>query len=63
MRPVYFEGAYLDTPIYARDRLPAGQRLRGPALIEESGSTTVIPAQWHALVMEHGEILLERNEP
>jgi N-methylhydantoinase A len=59
MRPVYFEGAYRDTPIYARDRVPAGQRLHGPALIEESGSTTVIPEQWHACVLEHGEILLE----
>jgi N-methylhydantoinase A len=63
VRPVYFDGAYRDTPIYARDRLPAGQRLRGPALIEESGSTTVIPEQWHARVMEHGEILLERSDP
>jgi N-methylhydantoinase A len=61
VRPVYFEGAYRDTPIYARDRLPAGERLRGPALIEESGSTTVLPDGWHARVVEHGEILLERS--
>jgi N-methylhydantoinase A len=61
VRAVYFEGAYRDTPIYARDRLPAGQRLRGPALIEESGSTTIIPDEWHARVLEHGEILLERS--
>ena len=61
VRPVYFEGAYRDTPIYARDRLPGGQRLDGPALIEESGSTTVIPHEWHARVLEHGEILLARS--
>jgi N-methylhydantoinase A len=61
VRPVYFEGAYRDTPIYVRDRLPAGQRLHGPALIEESGSTTVIPDDWQACVLEHGEMLLERS--
>jgi len=60
-RPVYFDGAYRDTPIYARDRLPAGPRVEGPALVEESGSTTVIPSAWHARVLEHGEILLERS--
>jgi len=63
VRAVYFDGAYRDTPVYARESLPAGQRLPGPALIEESGSTTVIPVQWHARVMEHGEILLERSDP
>jgi N-methylhydantoinase A len=61
VRPVYFDGAYRDTSVYARHRLPAGQGVEGPALVEESGSTTVIPSAWHARVLEHGEILLERR--
>jgi N-methylhydantoinase A len=40
---VYFaETGFADTPIYFRDRLAAGNRIRGPALIEEHASTTVI---------------------
>ena len=61
LRSVYFGDAYRDTPIFARDRLPALHRINGPALIEESGSTTVIPDGWHARVLEYGEIMLERS--
>ena len=61
VRPVYFDDAYRDTPIFVRDRLPALQRVDGPAMIEESGSTTVVPDGWHAHVLEHGEIMLERS--
>ena len=61
LRPVYFGDAYRDTPIFARNRLPALQRVDGPAMIEESGSTTVIPDGWHAQVLEFGEIMLERS--
>ena len=41
-RPVYFGGAFRDTPIYDRSTLPAGFRLDGPAVVEEFGSTTVV---------------------
>jgi N-methylhydantoinase A len=46
VRPVYFDGAFRDTPVYDRAVLPAGFRLEGPAVVEEFGSTTVVfPAQ------------------
>jgi N-methylhydantoinase A len=60
-RDVYFEGAYRSTSVFIRDQLPAGQRIDGPAVVEESGSTTVIPPSWHATVLEYGDILQERN--
>ena len=43
-RPVYFRQAagFVDTPVYDRARLRAGDALAGPALIEEHASTTVI---------------------
>src|ERR1700674_4148951 len=41
-RPVYFNGAFRATPVYARAALGPGQRLPGPAVIEEFGSTTVV---------------------
>src|SRR5579871_524635 len=42
-RPVYFAGhGFIETRIFARDALAAGNRIKGPALIEEHGSTTVL---------------------
>ncbi len=40
-RPAYF-GTWLDTPVYDGDRLLAGNRIEGPAIIEEVTTTIVI---------------------
>ncbi len=43
-RPVYFAGAgaFVETPTFDRSKLKAGNRIAGPALIEEHASTTVV---------------------
>ena len=43
-RPVYFDeaGGFVDTPTYVREALLAGNRIEGPALVEEHASTTVV---------------------
>ena len=43
-RPVFFNeaGGFVDTPTFARDTLLAGNRITGPALVEEHASTTVV---------------------
>jgi N-methylhydantoinase A len=43
-RPVFFSeaGGFVDTPAFARDILLAGNRIAGPALVEEHASTTVV---------------------
>ena len=41
-RPVRFADAWHDTPVYARDRLPAAATLAGPAIIEQMDTTTVL---------------------
>jgi N-methylhydantoinase A len=41
-RPVYYGGRFHATPTYRRDALAAGNRIQGPALIEEYASTTVL---------------------
>src|SRR6185437_12915843 len=41
-RPVYFGQGFIDTPTFARAHLLAGNRIEGPALIEEHASTTVV---------------------
>jgi N-methylhydantoinase A len=40
---VWFEGhGFVDTRTFARDALVAGNRIKGPALIEELGSATLL---------------------
>jgi N-methylhydantoinase A len=42
-RPVYFGGhGFIEARTFARDGLTAGNRIKGPALIEEHASTTVL---------------------
>jgi N-methylhydantoinase A len=44
-RPVYFDevGDFTDTPIYDRELLAAGARIDGPAVIEQTDTTVLIP--------------------
>ena len=42
VRPVYFSGKWMQTNIYHRDELHPGDSLAGPAIIEETGATSVI---------------------
>lgn len=42
-RPVYFEGrGFVNVPVYERDRLQPGNRVKGPCMIEEVISSTVV---------------------
>jgi N-methylhydantoinase A len=59
-REVYFGGEFVTTPVIQRDRLVLNETVKGPAVIEESGSTTVLPPGWKAIVLGHGELMLER---
>lgn len=59
-RDVYFNGEFVATPVVQRDRLVLNETIKGPAVIEESGSTTVLPPGWKAVVLAHGELMLER---
>ena len=61
-RPVFFAGGFHDTPVLDRGRLPAGADLNGPAVLEEAGSTTVVPPGWALRVLESGDLMLERGD-
>jgi N-methylhydantoinase A len=60
VRPVYFDGAFRDTPVYDRAVLPGGFQLDGPAVVEEFGSTTVVFPDQQLEVDPHG-ILIVRS--
>ena len=41
-RPVWFDAAFVDTPVYDGDRVGVGHRLEGPAIVEERFTTIVL---------------------
>jgi N-methylhydantoinase A len=49
-------------PVYARDRLAAGQRLTGPAIVTETVATTWLAPGWRCVVDPVGNLLLERGD-
>ncbi|MFD0114510.1 hydantoinase B/oxoprolinase family protein [Streptomyces sp. NPDC058320] len=53
-------GAWRDVPLHRRDRLPPGDSVTGPAIIAESGSTTVVDDGWRAAVTDDGHLIMER---
>ncbi|NYT67237.1 hydantoinase/oxoprolinase family protein [Pusillimonas noertemannii] len=56
-KKVFFgSGGFLDTPIYDRRLLESGNRIDGPALIEEHASTTVVWPADHLLVDTFGNL-------
>ncbi len=58
-RPVWFaEGTVAETPVYWRPELSPGGRMRGPAIIEQFDSTTVVPPGFTATVDEWLNIIL-----
>jgi N-methylhydantoinase A len=59
-RPVWFDGARHDCPVWERERLPERAPLTGPAIVEEFGATTVIPPGWRGALDAHGNLRLER---
>ena len=61
VRPVYFDGAWRDTPVYDRATLSAGDRLDGPAVAEEFGSTTVVLPGQSLDVDPHGIMIVRRG--
>ena len=60
-RKAYFKetGAFLDTRIYDGGTLAPGSKVPGPAIVEEPGTTIVIPPNWKASVTGRGDYLLE----
>jgi N-methylhydantoinase A len=61
-RPIWFSetSGFVSCPVIDRYRLRWGDRVPGPAVIEELDSTTVVHRDYAALVDQHGNLLLRR---
>ncbi len=55
-------GRHHATPVFVRDALQAGDKLKGPAIIAEANATTVVEPGWQAELTARDHIVLERIE-
>jgi N-methylhydantoinase A len=61
-RPTTFDdGHTVDTPRYSRDRLKAGHRVAGPAILIQHNSTILLPPGYVAQVAEFGNLHVYRG--
>ncbi|MFC3959771.1 hydantoinase/oxoprolinase family protein [Halovivax cerinus] len=59
-RNVYFaDRGFVETDIYARPAVPTGDTIDGPAIVEESSSTTLVPPESAATVTQFRNLLIE----
>ncbi|EHK59244.1 hydantoinase/oxoprolinase family protein [Allomesorhizobium alhagi] len=59
IRPVWYDGTWHDTPVYAREKLPLDAVIQGPAILEQMDATTVLePGDW-ATTDADGNIVIE----
>ncbi len=57
-RPIYFDGRFVAAQLYHRERLIPGDAIRGPAMITEYTSATVLPPDCSAAVDGFGNLTI-----
>jgi 5-oxoprolinase (ATP-hydrolysing) len=61
-RPAYFAGGFRDTPVYDRYALRPGDRILGPAIVEEREATTVVPPGDRLAIDDSGNLRITIGE-
>jgi len=57
-RPVYFDGAWVETPVYRREALPGDAAIEGPAVIQQLDTTILVEPGAHARADTLGNLVL-----
>jgi N-methylhydantoinase A len=60
-RRIYGAGGWVEAAVIDRASLGRGDSLSGPAVVNESGSTTVVGAGWKIRVDDMGNLILDRD--
>ena len=55
------DGAFRSVPVYDGHALRFGQRIEGPAIIEEVTTAIVLTGRWDAIVDRYGSFVLHRK--
>jgi len=58
---VFDDNKAVSTPRYDRGKLKSGDTISGPAIVTQHNSTTIIPPDYTATILEVGDILIEKN--
>ena len=58
----YMAGGMVDAPVFDRDRMAAGQKVKGPAVIIERTGTNIVEPGWEAEMTAIGNLVLTRVE-
>lgn len=61
-RPVYWrQTGWVECPLYRRKELAVGQSVAGPTVVEEYGSTVVVPTGWSVRADAYGNLIVEKT--
>ena len=61
-RPAYWrQTGWIECPLYRRTELAFGQAIAGPAIVEEYGSTVVVPTGWSVRADAYGNLIVEKG--
>ena len=59
-RSVYFtEDGWMETPVYAREKLGSGVSFEGPVIVEEIAASTVVAKGQTLTVDDYGNLVIE----
>lgn len=58
-RPVWFDGSWIETPVYAREKLPLDATITGPAILEQLDATTVVEPGDRVTQDADGNLIIE----
>lgn len=58
-RQCYFATEPVDTPVYHRNELVPGFQMKGPAIIQQEDTTTVVYPAWQVRVDGYGNLIME----
>ena len=62
VRDVYFDGETRPTIVYDRETITSNDSIIGPAIIEETTATTLVPPGWHAKIISGYHLVLTSAE-
>ena len=57
--PIYFNNAFVDTTVYERRKIPVGEIIYGPAIIEQRDSVTVLEPDSKIQVDPYDNLVME----
>jgi N-methylhydantoinase A len=60
-RPAFFDGGFVETPVYDGESIGHGHRVEGPAIVEERFTTIVVYPGWTAELDRHGNYVVTRD--